>query len=41
MRLQGNGDQQAKLMRRYLWVWGLAIFGMAAASLLALINFNG
>ena len=38
---KGMATNKPKLMRRYLWVWGLAIFGMAAASLLALINFNG
>ena len=38
---KGMATNKPKLMRRYLWVWGLLTLAMAAASLLALINFNG
>ena len=38
---KGMATNKPTLMRRYLWGWGLLTLGMAAASLLALINFNG
>mmetsp|Transcript_18207 Transcript_18207/g.37080 ORF Transcript_18207/g.37080 Transcript_18207/m.37080 type:complete len:221 (+) Transcript_18207:68-730(+) len=38
---KGMASNKPKLMRRYLWVWGLLTLGMAVASLLSLINFNG
>ncbi len=38
---KGMATNKSKLMRRYLFVWGLLTVGMMIASFLAVINFNG
>lgn len=38
---KGIATNQSKLMRRYLTLWGILSVGMAIASLINLLNFNG
>ena len=38
---KGIATNKSKLMRRYLWMWGFLMVGMAIASLINLVNFNG
>lgn len=38
---KGIATNKSKLMRRYMWLWGVLSVGMAIASLINLVNFNG